>query len=191
MSAPSRTYHLSPGRLLIFPLLWLVFAAPFVLVYFTGDHKLPPRSDGVLVLLAFLTLMFGGFFAIIWQSRLVVTAEGIAHHQLGYTVRSAWGNLAVLWTASVPELLLLDQPGTNSRLLRYSTRILQVFSPGLASGLFGAPNALAEGRIIFLAPFMSHWKRGPLREELLRHAPGLFDEHGVPKGNLLAKRQSS
>jgi len=45
----------------------------------------------------------------------------------------------------------------------------------------GDAAAVADGRVIALAPFMADWKKGPLREDLQRWAPHLFDAAGPPK----------
>ncbi len=112
-------------------------------------------------------------FGIIWRSRLVLTSEGIEHHQFGYTVRSSWANLESLSLSPGTEALYLREPGTTSRLLPVSVRLLGLI--GLADGLVGDATSMAEGRMIFLGPFMARWKRGPLRDDVLRWAPDLFD----------------
>jgi hypothetical protein len=119
----------------------------------------------LLLAIAAITVLFAPFVAITWQSRLVLTEQGIAHHQLGYTVRSSWQNLQAL--SLNPGALLLEQPGTQSALLRWSSK--------LAGGVVASDaKALSEGRLIVLAPFMAHYHRGPLREDLVRCAPQLF-----------------
>jgi hypothetical protein len=128
-----------------------------------------------LALSGILTLIFAPFCALLWQSRLVLTAEGIAHHQLGYTVRSSWPNLAKLSLERGAEALYLTQPGTKSALLALASGAVDTAMPG-ASGVIGDPVALGQGRLIYLKPFMSHYERGPLREDLLRCAPHLFVE---------------
>ena len=166
-------YHLGPGRLLIFPLLWLVFSA--ILTLGLWDAK--SRWAG-LVCLGGLTLFFLVFQAIIWQSRLVLNAQGISHHQFGYTVRSSWENLHLLVMQVDTSHLILKERGSLSRLLGFSVGML---GAGTARGLIGDPQAFAEGRVIMIAPFMAHWRRGPLRADLQRWAPQLFDANGNPK----------
>jgi hypothetical protein len=80
-------------------------------------------------------------------------------------VRSTWQNLQAL--SFNPGALLLKEPGTQSALLRWSSK--------LAGGAVASDaKALGEGRLIVLAPFMAHYRRGPLREDLQRCAPQLF-----------------
>ena len=106
----------------------------------------------------------------------MVTESGIAHHQFGYTIRSTWANLQSLSLEGGREGLYLLQPGTRSKLLRWSARSLD----GLL-GAFGFPpfagdrdGALAAGRFITLNPFTQHLKIGTLLSDLQRHAPQLF-----------------
>jgi hypothetical protein len=115
---------------------------------------------------ALVTAIFAPFNAVAWQSRLVLTEQGIAHYQLGYTVRSTWQNLKALSLTPGAEALHLNEPGTQSALLRWSSK--------LAGGVVASDaKALGEGKLIVLAPFMAHYRRGPLREDLMRCAPQL------------------
>ena len=172
----AHVYHLSLARLLPLPLLWAVLTATLLLLGLSGPASDPNESDAFVFVALVLTLIMLPFFALLWQSRLVLTAEGIAHHQFGYTVRSSWSNLKALSLVPGQQALVLDAPGTRSSLLRWSARILPAMVPISADALVGDTQALAEGRLILLAPFMTHWKRGPLRDDLLHWAPQLFDK---------------
>ena len=99
----------------------------------------------------------------------MLTSEGIAHHQFGYTVRSTWKNVGELTLAPPCAGLILIAPGVSSRLLRISMYALNAY--GLSAGFGG--RALEEGRFIPLQPFLSHWRRGPLRDDIVRWAPHL------------------
>jgi hypothetical protein len=174
----SHVYHLNTARLLILPAVWLgVMALLLVPLLFSSPPTTAAGADadaGLWFGTAAFTLILLPFMGIVWQSRLVLTPEGIAHHQFGYTVRSAWDNVVALDLRTGREGLVLAQPGTRSRLLRWSTQVLAGAAPGPVEGLVGDPHALAQGRLIFLAPFMQHWRRGPLRDDLQRWAPHLF-----------------
>lgn len=178
------TYHLNPGRLLFLPIAWGVIVASLLALGGESDGGSESRLIRVTCLTG--TLIVLPFCFVIWQSRLVLTPTGIAHHQLGYTVDSTWANLDALKLSRGSEALYLREPGTRSTLLRRSTKLIGRSARG-AHGVIGDPGALAEGRLIFLAPFMRHWERGPLREDLLRCAPHLFNggtEEGAAPASL-------
>lgn len=160
-----RVYHLSRGRLLLLPATWGLFAGMFLL-----SAVADPGEDRVAMLLAAvaLTAIFAPFVAITWHSRLVLTEWGISHYQFGYTVRSSWQNLQALSIDPGGGALYLKEPGTRSVLLRWSSKV--------AGGVVASDaEALGQGRLILLTPFMSHYHRGPLREDLMRYAPQLFN----------------
>jgi len=170
-------YHLGLGRLLVLPLLWL----PVFLLLVGMSLAEPEQGEAFLLTALVFTLIVLPFAWVTWHSRLVLTEDGIAHHQLGYTVRSSWSNLQSLSLEPRCEALYLTEPGTKSRLLRWSSQLLGSGAPGAMRSVIGDPRALAEGRLIFLAPFIVHYRRGPLRHDLVRAAPQLFDAEGKPR----------
>jgi hypothetical protein len=171
-AAPFRhVYHLNPWRLWPLPILCGLLLGLFFLLGVTSSAGSEDRRV-YLTLAMVLTLLFSPFAALLWQSRLVLTAQGIAHHQFGYTVRSSWQNLSTLSLQRGAEALYLTQPGTKSALLELASRGVDAAMPG-AEGVFGDPRALGQGRLIYLKPFMWHYRRGPLCEDLLRCAPHL------------------
>jgi hypothetical protein len=175
-------YHLSPARLVIFPVMWVAGVALCAMALFGSDDPITPATFRMLlILVGGVTVFILPFFGLMWQSRLVLTPEGIAHHQFGYTVRSAWEHLDHLDLTPGVQHVVLAAPGTRSRLLSMSVTALDAAAPGFASGLVGNKQAYSQGRLIGLAPFMTHWKRGPLRDDLLRWAPHLFDAAGQPR----------
>jgi hypothetical protein len=175
-----RVYHLSLVRLLIFPIIWVIGVTFCIcLVYSRGEAFTPHANRVLLFLVGIITAFVLPFFGLIWQSRLVLTPQGIAHHQFGYTVRSAWANLESLSLDRGKQRLILAKPGTRNRLLRISSEILDAIP--VSRDFTGDSTAFAEGRLITIAPFMSHWKRGRLREDLRQLAPQLFDANGRPR----------
>lgn len=172
-NAPRHVYHLNLSRLLIVPLLWALLMVPLLWLGLS-DSPDPNENEAFLATAGGFTLIMLPFLALVWQSRLVLTPEGIAHHQFGYTVRSSWANLRLLTLVPGREALVLERPGTRSKLLRWSTGMAPAFIPGSADAVLGDVDALAEGRLILLAPFMAHWKKGPLRDDIARWAPHLF-----------------
>ena len=152
--------------------MWGLFVLPMAWMALVSPADDPDRR--VMALMSvILTLICLPFFGILWQSRLVLTPEGIAHHQLGYTVRSTWANLEAIHLERGSQALYLEVPGTRSRLLRLAAGAVGGAMPGMES-VIGNPQMLAQGRAIMLFPFMQHWKRGPLREDIERCAPHLF-----------------
>jgi hypothetical protein len=174
-SPPVRhVYHLNTVRLLALPVVWALLTALLLLPFLTATGLDPAEDAALLLGAAVVTLILLPIFAITWQSRLVLTAQGIAHHQLGYTVRSPWANLVALDLSAGRQALTLGEPGCSSRLLRWASLAMAFAMPDWAEGLYGDVDALAQGRLIPLAPFMSHWKQGPLHADLLRWAPHVF-----------------
>ncbi len=165
-SLEKHVYHISPMRLMVLPAIWLVFVVPLLVGAFAGNG---PADAAAIFACGMLTLILLPIFGITWFSRLVLTPEGIVHHQFGYSVRSTWKNVGSLTLAPPCVGLVLIEPGVKSALLRFSTYALGTY--GLAASFGG--NALAEGRFIVLQPFLAHWKRGPLREDIIRWAPHL------------------
>ena len=166
-------YHLSPIRLLSMPLLWLAMVLP--LLGLAVAYRRDPADLAAFTAAAIIvTLIFLPIGAIVWQSRLVLTPEGIAHHQFAYTVRSPWKQLQALTLDPGTEALVLAEPGTRSRWFGVLVRWGGVFAPVDPRGLIGDVDLMADGRLILIAPFMAHWRRGPLREDLRRWAPHLF-----------------
>lgn len=156
-------YHLSPGRLLLLPATWGLFAG----VFLWSAVAAPEDRGAMLLAAAALTLLFAPFVALTWYSRLVLTEWGISHYQFGYTVRSSWQNLQTLSLNPSAGALYLKEPGTRSVLLRWSSKV--------AGGVVASDaEALGQGRLILLTPFLAHYYRGPLREDLMRCAPQLF-----------------
>ena len=173
-AAVRHVYHLGPIRMLLLPLTWGLLVALLGIPFWSPPSS-PEERQAALIAIGVVTLILLPFFAITWQSRLVLTSEGIEHHQFGYTVRSSWANLESLSLSPGAEALYLRERGTTSRLLGISVRLL--IATSLAAGLVGDPESLAEGRMISLGPFMAHWKQGPLRDDVLHWAPDLFDTH--------------
>lgn len=166
MALPERhVYHLSPERLFVLPAIWLGIVVFFLFVAFGGT-----TIDGAAIIVCLMvSVIMLPFVGITWQSRLVLTPDGIAHHQFGYTVRSTWANVASVTLAPPCAGLILKEPGVKSLALRLSMYALGAY--GLEKGFGG--RALEEGRFIALQPFLAHWKRGPLREDVARWAPHL------------------
>jgi hypothetical protein len=162
-------YRLSPGRLFVLPGVWLLFTLVL------GGAALGSDKPGDTAAAVFTLLMLSAIVLplvlVTWLSRLELTAEGITHFQTTYRIKSTWQNLESLTLGPGPEGLILRERGGGGWFLRFSQDMMRAF--GMAEGFGG--QALAEGRFIALAPFMAHWRRGPLQEDLRRMAPHLFE----------------
>lgn len=174
MTSGTHVYRINSARLLVMPTIWLVLVAP--LLGILGRSTVPAEAAAGVAIAVILTLILGPmFYLMVWRSRLELDAQGIAHHQFGYTVRSSWANLERLSMQRGMEGLYLIEPGINSMLLRGSTRIIQHLT--LLTGMvpfIGDADALAAGRFIALMTFTSHLRGGPLSRDLERWAPQLF-----------------
>lgn len=170
-----RIYRLSFARLLPLPVFWGLTVGG--LLWLSATAETLQERDAFLLTSGLLTLIFLPFIWIVWSSRLVLTSEGLAHHQFGYTVRSSWQNLETLHLVAGSEALQLKEPGTRSGLLRAAATLMEGRMP-VPQQARGGGNLLAEGRLILLTPFMQHWKSGALRADLERHAPHLFEVAG-------------
>jgi hypothetical protein len=174
MNSGVHVYRINTTRLLVLPAIWLLFVA--MLLGTLGRGTLPGEAAAGFVAAGILTLVLGPmFYLTVWRSRLELDAQGIAHHQFGYTVRSSWSNLERLSMEPGMEGLYLREPGHDSALLRGSTRFLQRLSTltGMPS-FIGDADALAQGRFIALMTFTSQLHGGPLSRDLERWAPQLF-----------------
>ncbi|MDQ6621586.1 MAG: hypothetical protein M3Z31_18155 [Pseudomonadota bacterium] len=170
-------YHVSRARLLALPIIWAVMMALLAvgLLSAPGPEQYSQFELGACL----VTLILLPFIAITWHSRLAVSPEGITHHQWAYAVRSSWSNVSALSLRPNAQALLLSEPGTHSPLLRVSGKLLSLMS--VSPGLGGDVESLSDGRLILLAPFMAHWTRGPLKDDIHRWAPHLLDANGNPK----------
>ena len=170
----THVYRVNTPRLLVLPALWLLLSAMLV---WGGSRSVDHADLTICVAVAgVLFLIFLPFGWIVWASRLVITESGIEHHQFGYTIHSTWANLQSLSLEVGREGLYLQQPGTQSKLLRWSARSLDSLLRAIGFGPFGGDQdgALAQGRFITLNPFTQHLKIGTLLADLQRDAPHLF-----------------
>jgi len=174
MTSGTHIYRINLARLLVLPAVWLVFVIP--LLGFLGRSSVPGDAAAGVAGAVVVTLILGPiFYFTVWRSRLELDAQGIAHHQFGYTVRSSWANLERLSMEPGMEGLYLAEPGVDSPLLRGSSRIVQSIEQVTGVGpIVGDADALAQGRYIALRPFTSHLHGGPLSRDLEHWAPQLF-----------------
>ena len=126
-------YHLNPLRLLIFPLLWVAaLGLCLYLSFSSADAFTPAANRMLLVLIGIVSLFVAPFFALMWQSRLVLTPEGITHHQFGYTIRSSWDNVAMLDLTPRVQRLVLSTCAAGRR--DCLTRVIGRWVDGQADG---------------------------------------------------------
>jgi hypothetical protein len=174
MKPGTHVYRVNPVRLLTLPTVWLVLVIVLLVSFGVSDAPGEPAAGVQFALI--LTLIFASmFYFMLWQSRLELDEHGITHFQFGYTIHSNWANLERLSMQRGVEGIYLIQPGTDSSLLRSSTRFVQGMSRVIGVGsVIGDAEALAQGRFIALMPFTSHLGGGPLSQDLERWAPHLF-----------------
>jgi hypothetical protein len=152
----------------VLPGVWLLFSIALIGSALTSHMSREVAAAWYTEIM--LTGVVLPLLLVTWCSRLELSEAGITHHQCTYRIESTWENVAALTLGPGPEGLLLRQRGGAGWFLRYSLEMLRIF--GVANAFGG--QALAEGRFIALAPFMAHWRKGPLRDDLRRMAPHLF-----------------
>jgi hypothetical protein len=174
VTGSTRVYRINPARLLVLPAVWLGFVS--LLLGWFGRSAAPGDAAAGVGAAVILTLIFAPiFYLTVWRARLELDSAGISQFQFGYTIRSSWANLEHLSLQPGAEGLYLREPGTDSRLLRGSVKVVQGVSHVTGVGsVIGDAEALAQGRFIALMPFTSHLRDGPLRQDLERWAPQLF-----------------
>jgi hypothetical protein len=174
VTAGVHIYRINLARMIVMPIVWLAFVVMMFVLLVRSDN--PGDSAAGQGTILMLTLILAPIFYVgVWRSRLEVSAEGIAHYQFGYSVRSTWQNLERLSMEPGAEGLILREPGTTSTILRASTRIVQSVSHAVGLPSFvGDYDAMAEGRFIALMTFTSRLHGGSLSADLERWAPQLF-----------------
>lgn len=165
-------YHLGPVR------LWLVPGILIVIGLFIGtlpifNPGVPDNSKKMAFIMGIALLVFAAvMYLILRRTRLVLSAGGVSLYQFGYTLETAWENVAALNDYSGEEGLILhrsmDCPGARKLSDRRHAQIR-------GANLYNDEQIqlIAEHRLIPLNAFSYSLKKGKLRDDLVQRAPGL------------------
>ena len=169
---PSVTYHISPWR------MWVttgVFIALGVFLLVCAAHS-TAEDDArnaftftAILMLACACLLF----LVLRFTRLELSGKGIKLYQIGYTLETAWDNVAGLYDVRGAEGLVLHRP-----MACRGAAVLRGFrntSIGGGLRLYNAEQVqlLADRRLIPIDAFAYWLKRGRLRDDLVSRAPSL------------------
>ena len=170
--ARRKTYHISPIRQAVLPVLFLAF----ILVLLIGAllNKDPANRSALCLLAGVLFLIGLPMFWIVRYTRLTVSPDGVAVRQFGWTVSAPWDNVAALCLDPGAEGLELRRPmtGRGAKILAGGNAIvslvLQFYPPEHR-------RLISEHRWIPMEPFGWWFRHGQLRQDIARHAPSLVE----------------
>ena len=164
-------YRISPLR------FWLptgfFIALGVVLLVCAGFSSAEPDSQRAFFLTGlFLFGCAAVLYVLLRYTRLEVSERGVKVYQFGYTLETAWDNVAALYDVAGAEGLVLHRPmeGGGASVLRAfrktGTRSLRLYNDEQV-------RLLAERRFIPIEAFAYWLKHGRLRGDLARHAPAV------------------
>ncbi len=169
-----KIYHVSPRRLPLAPAIFGLYAAVLLAMGWLGGGR--TAFAGALAVAAFVLAMGCGITALVWHSRLVVSAWGVEVRHAGWSARSDWENIRAIDLARGHEGLLLWEP-----LRRRGPWGLRAgaFMPGW---FLPRQSAFVDaGHWIPLEPFAWWWYHGDLQQQFREHAPWLFAQEYVDR----------
>jgi hypothetical protein len=163
-------YRISPLRLWLPPGIIMSFGIlALALAIFDSSHpdtKLHTYFG--LGLLAFAL----GMYLLIRHTRLVLSADGIKLHQFGWKLDTEWDNIAHLYDEPGAEGLVLHRPMSCQGAFKLAAlRTTQIKGARMYSA--EEIQFIGEHRFIPLTSFAYWIKKGQLRDDLARRAPGM------------------
>ena len=165
-------YHLSPLRLWLVPGLFVLFAGFLILMGL--DSSAPANTRNLAFYMGLASLVFAFImYLIMRRTRLVLSARGVELYQFGYKLETDWNNVGSLTDEGLVLHCPMDCPGAE-RLSRHrdvTVRGATFFSPEQMQ-------LIAEHRFIPLSAFAYWLRKGRLRDDLMRRAPGLGTDNG-------------
>lgn len=150
-----------------------MFAVPLLAI---GGLQHDPAAvaTGIMV-----TAIFAPLILVLawWYPRLVITPDTIERHNVGYTLRTPWGNVARIRLARGSEGLILRGPMEERGAYRFAKAATFRFGIETAS-LYDRDvlELIRQRRFIPLEAFYYWFKHGMLRYEIERYAPWLADD---------------
>ena len=177
-SAPSvaaqaaTVYRISPLRFWLPTGFFIALGA--LLLVSAGFSSAEPDSQRAFFLTGlFLFGCAGVLYVLLRYSRLELSERGVKVYQIGYTLETAWDNVAALYDVAGAEGLVLHQP-----MQCRGASVLRAFrKTGARAGLrlYNDEQVLllAERRFIPIEAFAYWLKHGRLRDDVVRHAPAV------------------
>lgn len=166
-----RIYPISPRRRWLLAAIWGLFTLPLVAGGLVAGDAGAVASGGLAGLILGLI-----FLATAWRHpRLVLSRDGIALHQLGYELATAWPNVAALHRGPGRAGLVLRQPLTGrgaERLARAAKSMNRAGGP-LRPYPPEVLERIAARCYIPIEPFRYWLDHGDLERCLVQHAPWL------------------
>jgi hypothetical protein len=167
-----RVYRVGPLRRAV-PLA--VFGLPAAVLGASALTAADLDTRQALGLVAGALAVFGGLVYLLTRyPRLVVSAEGLAQHQIGWTIRTTWENVARLERGRGMLGFVLTAPltGRGAAALRVG-RFLPAWYSAEQDGF------VEEGRWFPLEPFAWQFRHGNLADDIRRCAPRLLDSRAI------------
>lgn len=161
--------------------MWLatafVIAFGVLLLVCAGLSSTEPDAQNAFILAALF--LFGCaclLYLLLRYSRLELSERGIKVYQIGYTLETAWDNVAALYDVVGAEGLVLHRP-----MQCRGASVLRGFrntSAGAGLRFYNHEQVplLAERRFIPIEAFAYWLKHGRLHDDLMRHAPSVRAE---------------
>ena len=127
-----------------------------------------PDTGNVVIYIGMFFLVFAAGMYCSYATRLVLSADGIKLYQFGYKLETDWDNVASLYDMPGAQGLVLHRPMDclGARVFGAARHVGELFNEEQVQ-------LIAEHRFIPIEPFAYWFKRGQLRDDLIRHAPAL------------------
>jgi hypothetical protein len=170
-SSQRSVYHVSPLRLWTVPIIFVAIAA-FMLTL-AGTNGGTPTTRTIALGMGIFFLLFGAvMYFIVRRTRLVLTAEGVRLHQLGYVLEAEWSNVVCLYDFSHAEGLVLQEPMASHGARTLAANRYAQSQPGVSFYSDEQIQLIAQHRFIPIEAF-AYWMEKGLRDELTRRAQSL------------------
>ena len=170
--SPIVTYHISPWRLWVTTGVFIALGVVLLVcaAYSTAE---PEARNAFTVAALFILACACLLYLVLRFTRLELSGTGIKLYQIGYTLETAWDNVAGLYDVRGAEGLVLHRP-----MPCRGAAVLRGFrntSIGGGLRLYNVEQAqlLADRRIIPIEAFAYWLKHGRLRHDLVCRAPSL------------------
>jgi hypothetical protein len=170
---PLKAYRLSPRRQAILAAIGILIVLPLVLF---GDLEKNPAA------VAAGTTVWAVFFAVFvvagwWYPRLILGQHTVERKNIGYTLKTHWGNIGGIRLEPGSEGFILRYPMEDRGAYRFAIAAKARFGNGGIRPYNRDVLALIGERRFLPIEAFAYWLRhGSLRREIERRAPWLTDD---------------